>query len=498
MSCFDIDHLLRLFPDRRKFLKTSLAFAAGSALFGSAPWLLEAQTGSSIATQIGTSVANAFGKQVGTLAFGSFLTAIGVETDSSQTAAILSQLNAIKSQLDALDSEVQAIRTEIEVGFAEAAYTNAVSLVIGLVTQTRHLTNVFADLIALSPAPTDTPAQKAAKLQQIAPLKAHINELFHEVGYFAGLDTWNVAMTGIAQSNISLIKTWSKLVYVKATGYYGPKQAQKIQKLWNYFDGQQALMASYLIDYYQSAGIPITARSTLARWYSNRAQQLALLRGQANSEDRFQVNDGSGNVTTKVTPLNNALPPNVIITKPANDVLIDWAAGMWFLKLPGQNGNPDGMILQMQQYVSAAITDTNTSGWARRTFQTSWRQPTNAAIVMLGNAIGADIVAADGHINHFKQAMLENGFVFMPPQNRPVIDPVSLLSGEGIFEQELGTYRAGTYNYIFREGQEWMHLPVPGYLDDRRAYMATRPFMLLVRGTFPKSQGEYYWWGFDS
>jgi hypothetical protein len=160
MSCFDIDHLLRLFSDRRKFLKTSLAFAAGSALFGSAPWLLEAQTGSSIATQIGTSVASTFGKQVGTLAFGSFLTAIGVETDSSQTAAILSQLNAIKSQLDALDSEVQAIRTEIEVGFAEAAYTNAVGLVIGLITQTRHLTNVFADLIALKPRSNRYPRPK--------------------------------------------------------------------------------------------------------------------------------------------------------------------------------------------------------------------------------------------------------------------------------------------------------------------------------------------------
>jgi hypothetical protein len=495
MARSDIDHSLLFFPDRREFLKTSIAIAAGSAFFGSAPLLLEAQATSSIATQIGTSVASAFGKQVGTLAFGSIVSAIGIDTDSSsaQSAAILNQLNQISTQLTALASEVQSIRTEIEVGFAEQAYTNAVGLVLGLITQTKHMTDSFSDLVALIPASTDTPEEKSYKRQRILDMKAHINQLFAQDGYFGGLDTWNAVMTGIADSNLSLIKTWSKLVYVKANAWYGVRQARKVQKLWDYYDAQQALMASYLIDYYHATGLYVTARTTLSNWYRNRAQQLALLRGQVVSEDRFQMNDGNGVVTTKVTPLNNALPQNVIILKPANNVLTDYAASMWCLKLV-RYGNPDGVILGMAGLIANTIADTKTSVYAKRTFQTGWALPTNAAIVMLGNTIGADIVASDDHVNHFQDALLQAGFSFVNPNGSALPNPISLLSGQGTFEQAQPPYRAGVYNDIYIEGQAWLHNPD----FPRKRYFATIPFVLFVRGTFPKSQGEYYWWGFDS
>jgi hypothetical protein len=148
----------------------------------------------------------------------------------------------------------------------------------------------------------------------------------------------------------------------------------------------------------------------------------------------------------------------------------------------------------MAGLLAGTIADTKTSVYAKRTFQTNWGLPTNAAIVMLGNTIGADIVASDGHVNHFQDALLQAGFSFVNPNGSAQPNPISLLSGQGTFEQAQGSYRAGTYNDIFVEGQVWLHNP--DFL--RKRYFATIPFVLFVRGTFPKTQGEYYWWGYDS
>ncbi len=453
--------------------------------------------GTSIAAAIGSSVVKAFGNQVAQYAFGSLLSAIGINTDSSQSQAILNQLNQIESQLNAISEEINGIRTEIEMGFAQVEYSQAVSLIVPLIAQTKLFTDSFKDLVALNPTPADTPEQRAEKIEEITTLKGKILALFDCGGgsYQAGLDTWNSAMTGVGQSSLSLIKTWSKLVYLKAKGYYGPKQAHQMQRLWDFYDAQQALMAAYIIDYYKGSGAPIRAQTTLNDWYKYRAQQLALLRGQEAYEDIFPHSVENGNMVLQLTTvLPHALPQNTIVLKPANDVLNDWSAPMWPFKFYGQR-TVDYLVMDKQAFISSTVKDTRTATWANKTFRTGWQQPSNQAIVALAGVIGADIAAEDDHVDHFVNAFRSKGFSFVPSNNQPVINPVAICSGDGTNEGAIPEFRGGIYNDIYIEGKNWMHDPQSVF--SRREYMRLQPFLLLVRGTFPKSQGEYYWWGFD-
>lgn len=124
-----------------------------------------------------------------------------------------------------------------------------------------------------------------ASKENVQKTKIDIAMAINDPNNQSGLETWHDVLTG-ANGQTSLIRASSRAVFKKQS-IFNQRQVQIVQEYWEYFDAQQALTVSYLIDFLNATERHDETRTLISRWYRNRDAQLAEIRGCAAPIDVF-------------------------------------------------------------------------------------------------------------------------------------------------------------------------------------------------------------------
>lgn len=335
---------------RASFLVSGTAALAATAL----PWsrALAAPaldiTAGGIALSIGQSLASGAIGSIGSFAFGSIMSAMGVDLNGQ--GAMNAKLDAILAKLDELQNSVTALTRFIEAEDAQIEYDTAYASVQPLIDANKTLSGHYSDLLKLDP--------KAHAGQVISKI-GDIERLINDPTYLRGVETWHNALSGL-NGQTSLLRAWGKAVFHEpSASIFDQTQAGKIQSRWDAFDAQQALTVAYLVDHYNSKLIPepATAQRILAQWWGNRQVQLQALRGCVKKVDVFpQAHDGNiVNVTTNLV----FMPDTMVYSRQSNCMWCTVPYG----PLDFSNTEPGILNFIVARAENDAASRTNTAGW---------------------------------------------------------------------------------------------------------------------------------------
>jgi hypothetical protein len=247
------------------------------------------------------------------------MSAIGLDT--SGQAEMNAKLDEILSKLDTLQAGVDKIQSFLGTELTQMQYDAAFARVEPLIVRNKHLNEKFRYLLSASSG-------------AVGPTKVDILLAIADPNYQSGLATWNDALMG-TNGLTSLIVALSRAVFNKQQ-IFNQKQATLVQQYWDYIDAHQALTVSYIVDYLNATKRHDETTTLISTWYSNRAAQIALLRGVTRDVDVFPTIDGK-TVSDVRTPLN-ALPKSTLYSRstgfmwftqplgPAPGNILSWAS----------------------------------------------------------------------------------------------------------------------------------------------------------------------------
>jgi hypothetical protein len=343
-----LEGVVLVFPptlSRRALLHAASAAVATTVLVPSIKpplaWGQETGGATSLAATIAGSLAKGALGSVGSFAFGQMMSAIGF--DMSGQAEMNAKLDQILGKLDALQSSVDHLHDYLSSELTQMQYDQAYAQVQPLISQNKHLNEKFKYLLT-------------ASKENVKKTKIEIAFAIENTTYQSGIETWHDVLTG-ANGQTSLIRAGSRAVFNKQS-IFNRRQAQIIQQYWEYFDAQQALTVSYLVDLLNATNRRDEAGTLISQWYTNRDAQLAKIRGCVAPVDLFPKIRGTA-VVEQRTALN-ALPQGTLYSKatslmwctesfgPMPGKLIPWSS---WSKL---NGNFDSLV---QKFVPGR------SGW---------------------------------------------------------------------------------------------------------------------------------------
>lgn len=301
-SCQEVDVAVVDSPrlSRRAVLRGASAAVAAAVLapssMGRLAWGAESGGAASLAANIGGSLAKGALGSVSSFAFGQMMSAVGV--DMSGQAEMNAKLDQMLEKLDALQGSVDRLRDYLGSELTQMQYDAAYAQVQPLISRNKYLNEKFKYLLT-------------ARKENIQRTKNDISNAINDPNYQSGIETWHDVLTGL-NGQTSLIRASSRAVFNKQS-IFNQKQAQIVQEYWEYFDAQQALTVSYLIDSLNATDRRDEARMLISRWYRNRDAQLVGVRGCAAPVDVFPKITGT-TVVEHRTPLKS-LPARTLYSK---------------------------------------------------------------------------------------------------------------------------------------------------------------------------------------
>jgi len=380
---------------RRSFLR----YGAAAGAISLAPWVLRPDSAvgqemdsSGIAGFIGKGLASGVVGAIGNMAFGKIMGAMGV--DISGQAAMSGKLDEILAKLDRLQDSVNSMQSYLQAELSQGQYNQAYSAVGKLVATNLTIFKMLQSLLKVD--------AKAHPLQALD-LKHKIQTLIQQPDYQTGPQTWHDALVG-ANGQTSLLRAWGSAVFNQQNvNLFDASQASKIQARWDCFDAQQAMTVWCVVEGYNSGAVPQPdlAKATLNAWWSNRKDQLKVLRGCVKTVDTFPevVNGKSVTVTTKL----NCLPPYTLYSKGTKK--------LWML-IPYGPVNTDVNFGQFQNaYFAWLQSNANKTGIGNTGgIYYYWQPASDDDFVKFGLECGASL--GPGHdIDIFADALKQHGFL---------------------------------------------------------------------------------------
>jgi len=288
--------------NRHRFLLTSAAGTAVLAL----PWIpgppvlaqgVGADLGLKIADKIGDHLLDTvLTKGADAIGLGGVMSFLGMGDSATDNGEVLAKLDTIQQELAQIGAAVAALQSDMERQFAQTDYDVVIGGAIqSLIDKNESLTDDFRTLLGMRGDTSGLRADMASKMSG---------------DFLDCLAAWNNAMTG-SHGTTSLIAGWSKVV-ASSGPFFNRAMAARIQQQWAYFDAQQALSVTYLIEHYNATRQKSRVRPVLDAWMRNRQHQLTLLRGTFETSDTFPAIGADGRKTVQTTRLR-ALPPNTIV-----------------------------------------------------------------------------------------------------------------------------------------------------------------------------------------
>jgi hypothetical protein len=347
----------------------------------------------SVASSLGKELASGAAGDLGSFGFGQIMTLAGI--DLSGQREVEQKLDEILQAVQNLAKSVEDLKADMDTQLSALKYNVAYTSVQRLVADNAFLGKAFASLL------------KAGK-QEADNSRIEIDH-YIAANLLAGPDTWHQALSGLG-GQTGLLEAWSKAVFQKASGWFGPSQAKAIQDQWDYFDSQQALTVNYLVEHYNLNKEPQAAKDLLRSWAANRRAQIFMLRGAQRRSDTFTTIDDAGRATEVGTGVK-ILPPCTLIRNSL----------MWCLAIPPRIQQFDndaafnGAADQCQRMVEA-VTLVSTSDMTSIPVQTWWRIYDVDTMIWFMQDCGA---ALGGGSDNFQAAMQRKGFVFQAAEGLP-------------------------------------------------------------------------------
>jgi hypothetical protein len=404
----------------------------------------------SIASSIGSKLASGMAGAVASAALGQVLKLAGLDMDGQ--AAVLAKLDEILQRLDAIEFQVKSFRASMDKQLSKLDYNVTHQSIEPLINLNAGLRRHFNSLAHTS----------ADKLPQA---KESIRALFGSLRLDLAPETWHDALVG-AGGQTGLIEAWAAAVYANHADWYGEDAARKVQRQWDYLDGQQALSVNYLIEHYNDQGLTELARDTLAQWHENRVQQVRLLRGMLRDSLAWRAIDRAGQVIEGRFALNH-LPEHIAIS-PATRI-------MWLIVIstPVRMDRSKAAFQQeVDRYAATAFALTGVGG-DEAPPANRWRLYDSPAILQLLKDCGGTVGGRASDPDIFAQALRNHGFSTYNDQRLWTANDFQMPAPIPIYGRT-----------AFVEGQSWWH-----YQRDPDATAS----LLLGRDLAP-GEDAHYWY----
>jgi hypothetical protein len=417
--------------------------------------------GTSVATQIGGSLADAAISQLGGIAIGQLMSVAG--WDPSGQSAITGQLNTIISMLSALETAVTGLATDMEKTVARADYD----------TLAQTAETLTAANLAIARRLKDYAAASAGDRPEI---EADVKQLMEEARIDQAPEIWHSTLYG-DNGSTGLLAAWNRLVRDNHA-IFGPDASKALQQHWEHVDGQQALGVAHCVELINAGDTSADAKKGAVQaiydsWRTNRTLQLSQLRGMMFITDDmdFVVDGAKQTVTTPV----NALPESTTIIS-MNGQLV-----MCYLTLRGPVSRGSDLTafrttVSIYAYDAGMFTDV---GWDDALVNGkpgpfSWnlqsRDEMPGLLQTLGGSVGQDQ-------DHFADALKAQGFNFPDGQLR--------LWGDGTVLPPMPIPMPQEWTgVVFVEGDSWWN---PSTDPDDSA-------MVLLARPVPDAETSRYWY----